>query len=49
MEKRETDIDPRKNKTVSWTSFYVGTLQTKGTLGHKVLFKGYSVCTAPSR
>merc|ERR1719187_999622 len=22
MGKRETDIDPRKNKTVSWTSFY---------------------------
>ena len=22
--KRETDIDPRQNKTVSWTSYYVG-------------------------
>ena len=47
MGKRETDIDPRKNKTVSWTSFYVGTLQTKRILGQKFCLKDIPYAQPP--
>ena len=41
--KRETAIDPRQNKPVSWTSFYVGIHQINA-YNTLILLKGYPIC-----